>query len=307
MSLAAAEHPPELRRVFVVENGTVGEAKSTCEALSRKLPVEYHCMAQAGKSRALQWAVEQIEIGLVVFFDDDIRVSPGILCHYVAAAQRQGVNSVYGGPVGVDYEAPPEDWLIEFLPVSAVGWEPESPDEISLRKRGGFLGTNYAVFAETILEGGGFNLSVGPGALTAGTEGNPTGQEEELQRRLFARGVRPVYVRDAKVWHYVPKERCGTQWALHRIYRFHFSKQLVSGDAKQSSPHHFGVPRWMFRKLCESYLLAKLAFIVPSRRRRFLLRRRFYRILGAATGYRAAHSRRGVIDQPPAARARGDP
>ena len=41
----------------------------------------------------------------------------------------------------------------------------------------------------------------------------------EAQRRLVARGARPVYVPDAVAWHYLHREFLDPQWVLRRAYR----------------------------------------------------------------------------------------
>ena len=64
-----------------------------------------------------------------------------------------------------------------------------------------FLGANFGAFVEDLLDVGGFSSRIGPGALRAGTEGNPTGLERELQNRMLARGYTPIYVEGAAVWH----------------------------------------------------------------------------------------------------------
>src|SRR5690606_3791775 len=52
-----------------------------------------------------------------------------------------------------------------------------------------------------------------------GSPTGATGQETTMQRLLRERGVTPIDVREARVWHYVPRQRCSPNWALHRKYK----------------------------------------------------------------------------------------
>src|SRR5262249_32776559 len=56
------------------------------------------------------------------FFDDDVRVSTGIIETYVEAAQRYGPGHFFGGPLLIDAEAPCPAHLVPYLPPSATGW-----------------------------------------------------------------------------------------------------------------------------------------------------------------------------------------
>lgn len=217
-SLLNVHRPPGFGKFIVVENGSDAGAKDVCSDLGRTLPILYHNIGPSGKSRALQWAVDEV-VGdaLVVFFDDDIRVDSNVLVTYAEAAEEHGPDFVYGGPLSVDYETPPEDWLLPYLPLSAKGWE--GPDSADALLDMGFFGCNYAVFGEKIRAVGGFNPDLGPGANVSGTEGNPVGQETEFQKRLFAAALTPLFLPGARVWHYVPHARCSPEWAIHRVYR----------------------------------------------------------------------------------------
>lgn len=259
-SLAAARLPEGLGRVWVLENGPDAAAKKVCDQMMDRLPIHHVHLPQPGKSRALQWAVEQIQQGPVVFLDDDVRVHPQMLTAYDQALRHHGHDKFFGGPLRIDYEQPPPSWLRPHLPRSVTGWEPADP-EAELRNGVTFLGANFAVRAERILAVGGFNVAIGPGAHRAGTDGNPMGQETVLQQRLLTHGHSPIYVPDALVWHYVPAERCSAHWALHRIYRYGLTSGIRSADRT--------LPPWLWRARAQSEAVAVIARCVPAARKRF--------------------------------------
>jgi GT2 family glycosyltransferase len=238
-SIAEAHLPSELRRVVVVENGHSRGAPDVCSRFTHRLPIECHHVEQRGKGAATQFGLETIGSGLTVFFDDDVRIAPGVLTAYVHAAEMHGPNCFYGGPVSIDYEEAPPDWLLDFLPYSARGW---SWDVTDWRW---FLGFNWAAFAEPVLRLGGARADLGPGAQERYID-SPTGMETEMQRRMASAGMERRYVPEARVWHWVPKGRCSFEWTLQRAHRNGISEGMHAGPGLV---RWFGVPRWAIRAL----------------------------------------------------------
>lgn len=241
-SVAEARLPSGLRRVLVVENGDSRSAPEVCARFEGRLPIECRHVPQRGKGAATQAGLECIASGLVVFFDDDVRIAPGVLTAYVEAAQAHGPACFYGGPVSIDYEEPPPDWLLDFLPYSARGWSWGVADWPW------FLGFNWAAFAEPALRLGGARADLGPGAKARYID-SPTGMETEMQRRMVAAGMERRYVPEARVWHWVPRDRCSVEWTLRRTHRNGLSEGLGAGP---DLIRWFGVPRWSLRALASA-------------------------------------------------------
>ena len=121
-SLAACEKPSNYRGTYVVENGPKGEAEWIVEAHRSELGARYLYLPGANKSRALNAALEQVEDGLIFFTDDDVRLAAHVLSRYAEASADVDGGFFYGGPLGVDYERQPPEWVRSRLPPSAVGW-----------------------------------------------------------------------------------------------------------------------------------------------------------------------------------------
>ncbi len=293
LSLASGRIPGDLERVMVLENGCEEGAADLCRRLASRLPLEYHHRADAGKGRSLQWAIERLQRGFVVFLDDDVRVSGELLEEHASAARRFGRGHFFGGPLEIDYEqdAEPEEWLKPHLPPSATGWRPPSSppssDNLAL-----FRGANLGVFAEDVIAVSGLMMEIGPGALMPGTEGNPTGLEDELQRRMLRAGMVPVYLERAVAWHWVPRERCSERWALHRIYRNTVSSVLRSqrSDSRPES-RWLGVPPVEWERYARAVLRFVLTTPLPDRSRRFYARLKLSKQRGVIHGYRIAGRR----------------
>ena len=212
-SVAACARPERYAGCVVVENGPAAGAAAVVAEVSAERPgagVRYEHVARANKSAALNAALSGVDGGtLVVYLDDDVRVSPGLLAAYAAAAEGRRGQAFFGGPLGVDYERTPEPEIRSILPNSARG-----VGEVEIREMRYFLGANWAAYAGDVSGAGGFDPNYGPGSPTGAR-----GQESDMQRRLTAAGLTMAYVAEAEVWHWVPAERSTLEWALDRMYR----------------------------------------------------------------------------------------
>ena len=283
-SLVEAHRPDGFERLIVVENGSDSGAREICREAADRQAVTYQHLEQAGKSRALQLVLEQLKDGFILFLDDDIRVCPELFEVYAAAARTHGPNAFYGGPLLIDHEGnPPPEWLVKYLPYSSSGWQLEESDAVDPHTR--FLGANYGAFVDRLLRVGGFRSYLGPGSHRPGSMGNPEGEESDVQARLLSEGCPAIYLPDARVWHWLPEDRCTPRWALHRCYRRAVAEGIQE-TVPPGSPRLFGVPRWTWRPWLRLGVSALMANLLPDAETRFLVKRAFYQCRGRMTGMR---------------------
>ena len=230
-SLGQVDRPASQVRTFIVENGGKFGSEQLAAKAESWLRAEYVYHPEPNKSATLNRAIESVGDDLLIFFDDDIRVSPGVLTAYESVGRRFGPGFFFGGPFRVDYESPPPAWLKPYLPPSALGVD-LGPETREIKKR--FIGMNWAAFATDIRQCGGFDPRFGPGSATGSS-----GQEISMQLALEKRGARAIYTPDALVWHYVPAERCSPEWALRRAYSKGIARALRKPRAWRS---FFGHP-----------------------------------------------------------------
>jgi len=281
-SLAEGPWPEACREVVVVENGPKSGAEEVVRNAAMPLAVRYVYRNEGNKSKALNAVLEGLDDCLACFFDDDVRVAPGTLCAYAEAVGAVSSGRMYGGPLGVDYEIPPPDWLVPYLPNSAKGWSLDASP--ASEEMPFFLGANWAAFACDVRRIGGFHVHRGP---------SPTdwtiGEETDLQRRLRCAGVEPVYVPEAMVWHWVPADRCSPGWALRRAYQVGMASTLHEIDR---SPACFGYPRWMIPALAARLGHWVLTRLSRDEKTRFVAAREYRHWLGMMQGYRLGRRRR---------------
>ena len=278
-SLAAARRPAGYAFTLVAENGGVEpEVARIVDRAPASIDARLQTTADGNKSAALNAVLATLSGELVVFLDDDVRVTPALLEAYAQADAAQPDDRVFfGGPTGVDYESAPPDWLRAYLPPSAVGWQwVGNPARVDQPE---FLGFNWAARAHDLKALGGFDPSFGPGARTGAT-----GQEREMQQRLLAAGYVGRLVPEAFVWHFVPRDRCSQGWALRRAFRNGVSEGLrtpADGTARVA-----GVPRWMVRVAAGKALAALRAQLARSPQARFSAVRDFVLFTGRLKGMR---------------------
>lgn len=272
-SLAECERPTDYARTIVIENGGRHGAEQVCRDAADWLNVNYRYHEQGNKSAALNSVLPDVDDDLLVFFDDDVRLHPDVLTAYVKAAARYD-NAFFGGPVDVDYEVPPLEWV--KLPPSAKGWS--MPDGTTAIERPDFLGFNWAAHAADLRHHGEFNPAVGPGGTTGGR-----GQETDAQQRLIDAGVSARYVPNAMVWHFVPADRCSPKWSLRRAYQHGVSWGLSQFEPAVTL---FGYPRWTIPEVLRRLGRALLYSFVKSRRERYLAWHEYYKWRGFMDGRR---------------------
>jgi GT2 family glycosyltransferase len=175
--------------------------------LSERLNARYIHRSRGNKSYALNQALETIEDGLVVFFDDDVRVSPDALVAYAEAAKEYGPGHFFGGPVEVDREEDPPEAVADLFPASIRGY-----DLVNSRMGNTYLGFNWAAYVTDVARAGGFDVRIGPGEDTA----TDVGDECDLQGRMIEMGCKGVDVPNAKVSHYVPPSNATFRWLMRR-------------------------------------------------------------------------------------------
>lgn len=273
-SIKLSKKPDLFERLIIVENGNKNRAKNwvTSSSLDN---VKYIHTSIPGKTRALNLALRLVDRGLVVFFDDDVRIHPETLIRYAEAAQREGPDAFFGGPQDVNYEVPPLAWIKPFLPSSARGWGLEG---IENEKNHWFIGTNWAAYASALKQVGGFNEQIGPGSPS-----NSLGDETEMQEKLHSVGLRQVFVPGAKVWHHVPKTRCTPSWMLRRGYRMGVTIGMMSEITDRTL---LGIPRWWYPTLLNYFTKLMKQLVYGGKADRFKTVLDLCRHIGILQGYR---------------------
>jgi len=254
-SLPASQIAPDVE-LFIVENGPKTGVESVCRTSSLGGPIHYLYCAVANKSAALNHAIRQVEADFIVFFDDDILVSPGTVATYIEAAHRYGSGHFFGGPFDVDTEVSCPEHLIPYLPLSDKNYsfaDAEkiiSPDEFLL-----FVRSNWAAFRSDLLQVGLFREDIG---FTA-SRLSPDGEETDIQRALVLSSVLPVNLPQAHVRHFVGRNCYTSRRVRNRQFRHALADCIFSMERGKGRIAEF--PKWAIRELAANYLLLLWSYL----------------------------------------------
>jgi glycosyltransferase involved in cell wall biosynthesis len=213
--------------VIVVDNNSSDDTRQVVAARSDTFPVplKYLFEPRQGKSVALNTGLAATDATVVVFTDDDVRVSDRWLDASCRPILDDPTVDYAGGPVFPIWEQPRPSWLDGdrsdlwgTLAILDYGPEPFVFEE----RRRVPLGANMAVRRSLIDRIGGFDPSLG-------RKGNSLlGQEQaEFFCRSRAAGARGIYVPAASVRHHVPAKRLTRDYFLRWWYWKGISKALL--------------------------------------------------------------------------------
>jgi glycosyltransferase involved in cell wall biosynthesis len=204
--------------VVVVDNNSTDDTREVVLSRTATYPVRirYLFEARQGKSHALNTGIASSDSTIVVFTDDDVRVSPSWLSAACAPILADRGVEYTGGPVVPIWEAPPPPWLDSHrsdlwgtLAILDYGREPFVFED---RQRVP-LGANMAVRRSLIERIGGFDPELGRRGHSL------LGQEQaEFFFRSRAYGARGLYVPEMALEHHVPATRL--TWTYFRRWWF---------------------------------------------------------------------------------------
>ena len=246
--------PEDLVAIHVVENGEACGAEGVCARFRNQLPIKYHYLSLAGLSGARNLGIDRSDSKYLIFFDDDISPLPLALQNYAAAFRENEDVSFFGGPVYPDYEVPPSEWLLEFLPFSARGFELAASDTFLDKPK--LLGGNFAIKKQVLDAFGRFE-----GPCATGSSGGGVGEETRLQERLLRAGHTGLYLHGAAVLHYVPVSHCSENFAKHRRWRVGYGDGQLLARVGCNEKLLLGAPRWSWRSLASAVSKYVVSFL----------------------------------------------
>jgi len=193
--------------VIVVDNNSTDHTRHVVTNRTDRYPVElvYLFDPRQGKSNALNTGLAATDASIVVFTDDDVRVTEGWLEASCRAMLDDSSIDYTGGPVLPLWEHPCPAWLDTerhdlWGTLAILDYGPE-PFVFEDRRRVP-LGANMAVRRSLIDKIGGFDPDLGRrGASLLGQE------QAEFFCRSRAAGARGLYVPTMAVKHHVPASR----------------------------------------------------------------------------------------------------
>ena len=249
--------------ILVVNNNSKDDTDDVVKRHSRDLPIRLLWEPRTGKCYAANLAVSEARGELLVWADDDVLVERGWLRAYVEAAQAYPHASFFGGPIEPWFETDPPAWILRhyslidrcfaaregfaerFAPISAE-YTP--------------YGANMA-FRRHCFDVCTFDVRLGPKG-----DDQVAAEDGALFQALLASGLEGVWIKEARVRHFIPKARLTEAF----MWKFHCGRGregVRAGDVG-SRLWIFGMPAWAIRGYLGNIVVSKL--LSPTKSERWL-------------------------------------
>lgn len=241
-SLTRLEVPPGLEwEVIVVNNNSPDGTSRVLDSFLPRLPMRWVLETNQGIAHARNRAALEARGEVILWTDDDIQVKPNWLSGYVRAIAMYPECGFFGGPVELNFEGSPPDWLLAGLeeiggalgqvrvPRDApIGETPQLP-----------FNCNMAVLRKYHLETP-YDTRYGRKA-----GGLVSGEETVFLRALLDRGVRGRWLTEVPVLHAVPVERQTIAYLRRALTGV--GHELGIRFPVRSKLEFRGIPLWLWR------------------------------------------------------------
>lgn len=194
--------------LLIVDNGQRSDVRDVAQNVSPAAPFEVVYLRQPnkGKARAYDEAFRHARGAIFVSTDDDVRFDAHWLTNLVAPLHEGKYAAVSGWIEMAAHLRRP--WMTpgdhNFFACNHIDQQPNFP---------GLVGANMAMTREAILQVGGFNENLGPGALGFG-------EETLFQYQLSEIGLLAGPAYDAKVEHHFDPRRLEFPAMLVAAYNY---------------------------------------------------------------------------------------
>lgn len=207
--------PPGVKwELIVVNNNCTDETDRVVCEFYEVLPVRCIKEPKQGLSRAKNTGLAVASGELVIWTDDDVKPCKGWIASYWESYQNKPDGFFFGGPVKSEFEIEnPDEDLLKCAPASVKGLDFGMNQKI-LNVNEKLLSANWACSLKNLKLVGGFNQSLGLGASAKNIR---VGEETDIMDRLNEKGLKPWYIPDGLVNHFVPKEKITVMHIASRI------------------------------------------------------------------------------------------
>ena len=228
-------------QLIVVDDGSTDSTPAIIESFAGRLPLQHVTQPRAGKSAALNRALEQVTGDACVFIDDDVELPEDFLVRYERLLEAHPDYAIFGGRIQARWPGSdrPPVWLTgeEEILSAAYGEHPKhlasGPSRMDW-----IWGANYAVRTDALRQAGPFNINIGPGANQS-----RQGGELDLNLRLERLGVRAWFSQAPCVGHLIQPNQLCAKWLRARGFAYGRQQFDIAGDRSASTVA--GYPRWL--------------------------------------------------------------
>ena len=217
--------------LIIVNNNSSDDTLAVLETYQKKFSFRVVTEKQQGLSAARNRAIEEFNENVLLFWDDDIRVSQTTLEQYKEAFKSQPEMGFFGGKIYIDWPSEQPNWyegnklsLIDgMLGSYDLGDQNRVYNDNDLKP----YGANFALRRTLIDVVGKFNTELGVKG-----EGIGRGEESDFLARAISKGFKGMYLANAVVGHYYDSGKLTPAY----LYRYGIEKGKCLCSDQQSNP-----------------------------------------------------------------------
>lgn len=228
--------------LIVVDNNSTDGTPDVVRRHAEHLPIVALFEPRAGKSHAANLAVSMAKGDLIIWTDDDVKLSPDWLKAYVDAASEWPDAAYFAGPIDPWFESTPPPWILRHLDdlKGVFVIVDHGPTQRKLLSSDAVFGANMAFRASAARR---FPLNAELGRIKGSLLG---ADDTELIRRAVNAGMYGVWVPSARLEHYNPT----TRLTLEYVKRWYSDagRSLVRQGGIHVEPNSTTIPHWILRQ-----------------------------------------------------------
>jgi glycosyltransferase involved in cell wall biosynthesis len=261
-SLVEMRVPSDLSwEIVIVDNNSTDHTDHVIGEYAGHLPARREFEPRAGKSNALNRAIDVARGDYIVWIDDDVLVDAGLLTAYAAAFRRWPEAAVFGGRIKARYEAPVEKWVIESEAVLggpyAIRDFGDDVQPLSADEEDHFpYGANWAIRA---IEQRAFRYDPELGPVPNRIRNQ---EDTDVMLRLLGSGATGYWIPDAIVEHCIGRDRQTIRYIADYYESWGETLAFRNAAATAAAPFWFGIPRKIWSRLLVWGVLYRICRVV---------------------------------------------
>lgn len=233
-------------QLVVVDNNSSDRTAQVCKEFENKLPLKYLFEKEPGKNRALNTAIESVELGdVVVFTDDDVSPPTDWITNISLSTTTYPEIKVFGGPVHLIWPSESPNWC-KSLEKTLYAQHNYSDSDVKYAPGDYPIGPNFWLRAEIFTTfKRRYDSKIGP---IPDTRKRVMGSETSFLKALSENGFEIQYIAGCSVGHYVTDDQMTPDYVRNRAKTYGRFRARVSPGFDKEKLYEKSVFLWKMGK-----------------------------------------------------------
>ena len=217
----------------MVDNNSSDHTKSVAEQFEGRLPIRYFFETKQGLSHARNRAIDEFRGEVLLFTDDDVRLSDDWVTRFHNAFELNPNAQFFGGRIVPEWSDHKPSWLVDenlsLISGLLVSYQIGEKSRVLAPEDPLPFGASFAIRHELISQVGFFRVDLGVKGDSLGR-----GEETDYLHRARNAGLHGFYVGDAVCFHQVDYSRLRLRY-LYRYGRDKGASDKLQGNLASAS------------------------------------------------------------------------